>query len=338
MKQPHSLLEMTAEGLYCPAGRFHVDPIRAVPCAVVTHAHADHARSGCGIYHASIPSVPLLKKRLDARADVHPLAWGEVVRFGPVSVSLHPAGHILGSAQVRVELGGEVWVVSGDYKREGDPTCRPFDPVACDTLITEATFALPIYRWPPVPDTVAAILEWWGENAEAGRASLIHCYALGKAQRLLAEIGAHTDRTVYIHTAIDELTSIYRASGVRMPPTGRISREPNGRSFAGELILAPPSARRGRWARRLGEHQSAFLSGWMLLRGPRRRAGYERGFVLSDHADWPALVRTACETGAKRVLTHHGYADVLARYLSEQGTPSAALESAGQPGSRGGLS
>ena len=316
-------------GLRCEAGGFHVDPWDATPVAVVTHAHGDHLRPGSDRYLCAAPSVPFVRKRLGADVRVEGVPYGEPVRLGDTRVSFHPAGHVLGSAQVRIEAGGEVWVVSGDYKRAPDPTCAPFEVVPCDVFVTEATFALPIYRWEEPAAVVGQILAWWNANREAGVASVLFCYAMGKAQRLLAELAALTDRPVLVHGAVEGLVELYRLAGVRMLPTLRVSETAKGRSFAGELILAPPSAGGSTWMRRFGPaRQTAFASGWMRVRGMRRRKGVDRGFAFSDHADWPALLRTVAETGARRVLVTHGYSDELSRYLSEGGIAASALATA----------
>ncbi len=320
-----ALIEPTDSGLYCAAGDFHIDPWRPVRRAVITHAHADHARAGSERYYATGSAIPILQKRLGPVQDFQPLDYGEPIAFGHVRVSLHPAGHILGSAQVRVERAGEVWVASGDYKRDPDPTCEPFEVVPCDTFITEATFALPVYRWRSAASVAAEILSWWWENAEAGRASVLFTYALGKAQRVLAELLPHTDRTVYLHGAVVPLTELYREAGIAMLPTEPVSGQPRKADFAGELVVAPPSAAGSPWMRRFRRAGTGFAPGWMQIRGNRRRRGYDRGFVLSDHADWPSLLRTIEETGAKRVLTTHGRSDDLVRYLRELGVNARPL-------------
>jgi putative mRNA 3-end processing factor len=313
------LIEPTAAGLYCAAGGFHIDPWAPVDRAVITHAHGDHLQPGSRAYLCSRPSQPLLAQRLGADAAVTALGYGEAVGLDGVRVSLHPAGHILGSAQVRVEHRGEVWVASGDYKRAPDPTCEPFEPIRCHTFITEATFALPLFRWDP-PDVICRdIIAWWDEMRDAGRAAVLFGYALGKAQRVLAELARHTDRPVYVHGALADLIDVYRAAGVRLVDTRRATGQARGASFAGELIVAPLSARGSTWMRRFADHSSAFASGWMRIRGARRRRGYDRGFALSDHADWNALVDTIAETGAARVFVTHGYSVPLARFLSERG-------------------
>ncbi len=319
------LVIATPEGLYCPAGDFHIDPWRPVPRAVLTHGHADHARAGSTHYLTAAPGAALIRARLGADAPIEPVAYGERRRYGAATVSLHPAGHILGSAQVRIEVDGVVCVITGDFKRAADPTCAPFELVPCDVLITEATFALPIYRW-PAPEAVAReVLAWWDACVRAGVPAVLYCYALGKAQRLLAELARLTDRPVHLHGALVRLTELYREQGVEMLPTAPVSDRARGRDFAGELILAPPSAAGSAWMRRFAGASTAFASGWMQVRGHRRRRGYDRGFVLSDHADWPALVATVRETGARRIVATHGNTDAFVLYLTEQGYDAAQL-------------
>jgi putative mRNA 3-end processing factor len=323
-----TLLTVNSLGLYCERGDFFIDPWRPVPQALVTHAHGDHARSGSASYLCAEVGVALLRRRLGGEANIFGVAYGAPLRRGDVTVSFHPAGHILGSAQIRLEAEGEVWVVSGDYKRADDPTCAPFELVPCDVFVTEATFGLPIYRWDDPGYVAREIFGWWEANGRARRASLLFCYALGKAQRILAELARFTDRVVFVHGALEPLVECYRQAGVSMLPTRLVSETAKGRSWAGELILAPPSAHGSPWARRFGKYETAFASGWMRIRGTRRRRSIDRGFVLSDHADWPALLRTIRETGARRVLTTHGYADTLARYLGEEGLAADALHTA----------
>lgn len=323
-----ALITSTAAGLFCECGGFHVDPWGPAELALITHVHGDHARAGSARYLCAEPSVPFLRKRFGPEAAVQGLRYGEKVALGDAVVSFHPAGHVLGSAQVRIESGGEVWVVSGDYKRAPDPTCAPFEVVPCDVFVTEATFALPIYRWDEPSRVAAEILEWWEANRRAGEASLLFCYAMGKAQRILAELNRLTERPVLVHGAVESLTELYREAGVAMARTRRVVETARGSSFAGELILAPPSAGGTPWVRRFGARETAFASGWMRVRGTRRRRGFDRGFTLSDHADWPALLRTVEETGARRVLVTHGYSEELARFLRERGLDAEALTTA----------
>ena len=286
---------------------------------MITHAHGDHLRPGSRAYLCSTPSAPLVRQRLGADADLQAIDYGDPVTLDGVRVSLHPAGHILGSAQVRIEHRGETWVASGDYKRAPDPTCPPFEPQRCHAFITEATFGMPVFRWDQPRETVADICAWWEETRAAGRPAVLFGYALGKSQRVLAELASCTDRPVYVHGALDETNEIYRAAGVRMVPTLRATEEKRGRSFAGELIVAPLTARGSVWMRRFGDHSSAFASGWMRVRGARRRRAYDRGFALSDHADWDGLLSTIQDTGAERVFVTHGYTEQLARYLESRG-------------------
>jgi len=319
------LLTVTPQGLYCARGGFHVDPWEPVDRAVLTHAHADHAREGSGSYLCAAPGLPVLRHRLrDSRLEAWP--YGERRRLGQVSLSFHPAGHVLGSAQLRIEDGGEVWVVSGDYKRAPDPTCEPFEPQRAHVFLTEATFGLPVFRWDPTASVIEDLLRWWETNREAGRASLVFCHVLGKSQRLLAELALRTERRVFAHGAIAGMSEVYRDAGIRLLPLDRVADTAKGRDFAGELVLAPITARGTAWMRRFGDAAIALVSGFMRVRGERRRRSLDRGFALSDHADWPALLETIRETGAERVLVTHGYAVPLAHGLRELDIDAEALE------------
>lgn len=315
------LIVARPEGLYCPVGDFYIDPWRPVQRAVITHAHSDHARIGNGHYLATTAGERVLRQRL-GDIPLQTLDYGESVTHHGVTISLHPAGHVLGSAQVRIEVGGEVWVASGDYKVEPDPTCAPFEPVRCDTFITESTFGLPVYRWQPATELFAEINDWWRTNAAAGRVSVLFCYAFGKAQRILSGVDASIG-PLLVHGAVEPLNAAYRDSGVMLPDTQRVAdiapRGADKSAYAGALVLAPPSASGSTWMRRFGDYADAFASGWMLLRGARRRRGVERGFVMSDHADWPGLLWAIGETGAQQVYVTHGQTGVLTRWLTEHG-------------------
>jgi putative mRNA 3-end processing factor len=324
--QVPDLVALTPEGLYCPQGDFHIDPWKPVDRALITHAHSDHARRGSRRYHAAASGVGFLRHRLGADAAIEGHPFGQRLAFGGALVSFHPAGHVLGSAQIRIEADGRVWVISGDYKRAADPSCEPFEIVRCDVFVTEATFALPIYRWDPVEQVLDDLIAWWDANAAAGRASVLFCYALGKAQRVLAELGLRTAREVLVHGAVGALLDVYREAGVRFAATRAVGPRMRGESFSGALVIAPPSAFGSTWLRRFGDAGTGFASGWMRVRGRRRWRGFDRGFVLSDHADWPGLLATIQETGARRVLATHGYSDTLARYLREQGLEAQPLE------------
>lgn len=295
-----------------------------MPRAVITHAHGDHLRAGSDEYLTCAAGAGLVAQRLPPDARVKLLQYGQRIACGSTEVSLHPAGHVLGSAQVRIEHEGQVWVVSGDYKRDPDPTCQAFEPVPCDVFISEATFALPVYRWAPPGVVAAEIFTWWQTNRARGKASVLFAYALGKAQRVLAELSRYTSEAVYLHGAVAGLTEAYRQQGVAMLPTQPVSDLPAGH-YAGALIIAPPSAAGSSWMRRFGDSSTGFCSGWMRVRGDRRRRGYDRGFVLSDHADWPSLLRTFRDCGAPRILLTHGHSETMTRYLREQGLAAAAL-------------
>jgi putative mRNA 3-end processing factor len=319
------------EGLYCPPGDFFIDPWRPVDRAVITHAHADHARRGHAHYLAATPAEAVLRARLGAGIDLL-LPYGAPIDHFGVRVSFHPAGHVLGSAQVRLEHAGRVWVASGDYyvagssadRREDNLTCAPFEPVRCHCFITESTFGLPIYRWQPQAELFAAIDAWWRGNAEAGRASLLMGYSFGKAQRILAGV----DRTIgpiFVHGAVEPLNRAYREAGVDLPPTQIATEVVDKSLFRRALVVAPPSVQGSPWTRRFGDYSDAFASGWMQLRGARRRHGVDRGFVLSDHADWPGLQRAIAATGAGRVIVTHGYEAVMVRWLTEQGLEAGAF-------------
>jgi putative mRNA 3-end processing factor len=321
------------QGLYCPPGDFYIDPWRPVDRAVITHAHADHARVGHGHYLASCEGEGVLRSRL-GEITLQTLAYGEVVEHRGVRISLHPAGHVLGSSQVRLEHAGQVWVASGDYfvsgaspgfgEAEANPTCSAFEPVRCHCFITESTFGLPIYRWQPQAALFADVNAWWAANAAAGRASLLMGYSFGKAQRLLAGVDAAIGPIV-VHGAVQVLNQAYRAAGIVLPETRLVTEVADKASLKRALVVAPPSVHGSVWARRFGAASDAFASGWMQLRGARRRRGVDRGFVLSDHADWPGLQRAIGATGAERVIVTHGYEAVMVRWLQQQGLQAGSF-------------
>ena len=325
------MLTETAQGLYCPDGDFFIDPWQPVPRALITHAHGDHARPGSAAYLCTPGTAALLRRRLGPDTAIQVIPYGERIHLGSADVSFHPAGHVLGSAQIRIEGTAGVWVAAGDYKRVDDPTCDAFEPVRCDTFITESTFGLPIYRWDSTATIMRDIVGWWDSNRDADKASVVFCYTLGKAQRLLAELARLTDRTVFVHGMMLGMIEAYREAGVDLPEVKPvIEKIPRAKktSFAGELVLAPLSARGTPWMRRLGTISDAFASGLMRVRGVRRQRAYDRGFVISDHADWPDLLRTIEETGASRVLATHGYAEPLARHLKGLGLDSGTIRTA----------
>jgi len=319
------LVSPTSRGLYCAAGDFYIDPWRPVGRAVITHAHGDHARMGSEAYLAAKRGLPVLQTRLGPEARIEGVDYGETRELNGVKVSLHPAGHVLGSSQVRIEHAGEVWVVSGDYKLDPDPTCEPFEPVRCHAFITESTFGLPIYRWRTHDEIFGGINRWWSGNARHGRASVLFGYAFGKAQRILASVDDSIG-PIIVHGAVETLNRGYRECGVALPPT-RVGTELASKAeAAGALIVAPPSAQSTPWLKRFGEYSDAFASGWMAIRGARRQRAVDQGFVLSDHADWPSLQRAIAATGAERIFVTHGNIETMVRWLVEQGYDARGMD------------
>ena len=318
------ILRYTDRGIYCPAGDFFIDPWRPVERALITHGHADHARPGMGRYLATESAAPVLRLRL-GDIDLQTCRYGEVLTIGGARVSFHPAGHVPGSAQIRVEVGGEVWVVSGDYKITDDGVSEPFETVRCHTFISECTFGLPVFSWAPQAQVAADINAWWATNKAAGKVTLLGAYSLGKAQRLLSlldpEIGP-----ILTHGAVENTNEVLRAQGIALPDTHRVTPETDPKAHPGALLLAPPSALDSAWARRFGPGSTGFASGWMRLRGVRRRRAFDRGFVISDHADWAGLNTAIAETGATRVFVTHGYTSVFRQWLAEQDYDAGIVE------------
>ena len=312
------LIVARPEGLYCPPGDFYIDPWRQVERAVITHGHGDHARTGHKHYLAAAPGEGILRKRLGADINLLSLQYGESINHHGVNLSLHPAGHVLGSAQVRLEYKGEVWVASGDYKVEDDGTCAPFENVRCHTFITESTFGLPIYKWQPQNAIFADINQWWQSNADNNRTSVLFCYSFGKAQRLLSGLNPNIG-PILVHGAVEPLNRVYREAGVNLPFTQYVGDMQDTSQIRKSIVLAPPSAQGTTWMKRFGDYSDAFASGWMQLRGTRRRRGVDRGFIMSDHADWPGLQSAILATGAERVFVTHGQVHTMVRWLNEQG-------------------
>ncbi len=302
----------------------HVVPWKPVERAVITHAHGDHARPGNGHYLASRDSESVMRARL-GDVSLQTLPYGERQRIGDATVSLHPAGHVLGSAQVRIEVDGQVCVLSGDYKVQPDPTCAAFEVVPCHIFVSESTFGLPIYRWRDDASLMAEINAWWSANAEAGRASVIYAYAFGKSQRLLAGLNPSIG-PIICHGAVESLNDAYRASGVALPATQMVTEIADRNSLRRAMVIAPPSTQGSRWLNRFGEYSDAFASSWMQIRGARRRRALDRGFVLSDHADWPGLLWAIEATGASQVFVTHGYVEPLVRWLSESGLDARSFK------------
>jgi len=318
-------LRMTEQGLACEAGGFHIDPRGPVDRAVITHAHADHAVRGCRRYLAARDGAHVLRTRLGNDASIRFVEYGETVDLDGVRLSLHPAGHILGSAQVRIEHRGRVTVFSGDYKLQHDPTCAPFEPLRCHCFITESTFGLPVYRWDEPAALLAQIRAWWRSNQEAGRASVVFAYVLGKAQRVLMGLDPAMG-PIFTHASVEEMNRRYRMSGVGLPNTIPVEAAGRKADLSRAIVLAPPSARHAGWLRRFGPCATALASGWMRLRDARRRRGVDRGFALSDHADWPGLMEAVAATGAGEVFVTHGHVDPVVRLLREKGLDAKPLQ------------
>lgn len=323
-----NLIEPSTRGLYCRAGNFYIDPCGKVERAIITHGHTDHARPGARSYLSSQTGKLILAERLGGEAHIDAIPFGEQLTLDGVTVSLHPAGHLLGSAQVRVEHRGEIWVVSGDYKTQADPTCEPFEPVRCHTFITESTFAMPVYRWRPQAEVMAEIHAWWRANQERRRTSVLFAYALGKAQRLLGALDP-TIGPILVHPAVAAFLPAYSAAGIQLQATQPAVAE-TIRALAGRaIVIAPSSAGKSPWFAELGPSSTAFASGWMLRRGSYRYQGLECGFALSDHADWPGLLEAIQATGATRIGVMHGYTKVLTRWLNGHGVEAWEVEHGG---------
>lgn len=318
------LVEVTRKGLYCPPADIYIDPWRSVHRALITHAHADHARTGMGLYLAHEHCVPLLKSRL---GKIQAQGYGYGVTFGVngVRFSFHPAGHVPGSAQIRIEYKGEIWVVSGDYKLEQDGVSVPFEPIACHTFITESTFGLPIYKWLPQAEVFRDINSWWEMNASEGVVSVMVAYSLGKAQRILQQLDQRIG-PVFVHPAVDEMNNVVRTFTPRLPPAQRFTKGFNRKENSKALLIIPPASHEANWMEKLKPYSLAYASGWMNLRGARRWQAADRGFVLSDHADWPGLLKAIEGTGAEKVYVTHGYTATFVRWLKEQGKDAEELE------------
>lgn len=316
------LLVRDAAGLYCPAGDFYVDPQLPVRHAVVTHAHGDHARPGMARYLTARSGLELVRARVGSGAPIEGLDWGRRIELGAAQVSLHPAGHMLGSAQVRIEIDRRVWVVSGDFKRAEDASCEPFEIVPCDCFVTEATFASPAYVWPEADTVLADIARWWQKARQDGQAAILACYAHGKAQRILAGLREHAAGPAYLHTRLLQPVQCYRRAGIELLPTRSIDAQVGHFDWRGRLLLVPPGLATPRLLRRFRPYVLAAATGWNRTANPD--SGHA-GFVLSDHADWPALLRTISECGARAVRTVHGDGSALIEHLCAQGIDAAPL-------------
>lgn len=325
------VLTFTDRGIYCPAGDFYIDPWKPVDRALITHGHADHARWGMQRYLSTDIAAPVIRHRL-GQISLETIRYGETRRIGDADVSFHPAGHVPGSAQIRVEVRGQVWVVSGDYKVVADGLSDPFEPVPCHAFITECTFGLPIFSWTPQDVLATQINDWWAGCAAAGRTAVLGAYSLGKAQRLLTTVDRGIG-PILTHGAIENTNAVLRGQGIALPDTTHVTADLKIKDYAGALVLAPPGAMAGPWMRKLGPTSTAFASGWMALRGVRRRRAADRGFIVSDHADWAGLNDAIKATGATKIFVTHGYTSSFERWLREESydahTVSTAYEGEG---------
>lgn len=312
------LLEFNDKGIYCPKADIYIDPWKPVDRALITHAHADHSRWGNKHYLAHHLSVPIIQHRLGDDIAIEGIEYGEIRKINGVSFSFHPAGHIIGSAQIRVEYKGEIWVVSGDYKLEDDGFSTAFESVPCHTFITECTFGLPVFKWKPQQMIFDEINSWWKKNKAEGKATILTGYSLGKAQRLLQGID-HEIGKVYTHGAIEKTNEIIREMGIGLKASEYVDPDDKKKDYAGSLIIAPPSALGTSWQKKFQPFEVGIASGWMAMRGPRRRRSVDRGFILSDHADWDELNTAIKECGCERVITTHGYTSIFTKWLQEQG-------------------
>jgi len=317
------VLSFTDRGIYCEAGDFYIDPWRPVDRALITHGHADHARPGHRRYLSTVQAAPVITHRLGVEPET--VRFGEVRDIGGVSVSFHPAGHVPGSAQIRVEHKGEVWVASGDYKIEPDGLSEAFEPVLCDAFITECTFGLPVFNWRPQAEVMADLNGWWRACAAEGKVAAIGAYSLGKAQRIIAGLDTSIG-PILTHGAVENTNAVLRAQGYGLPQTHRVTADTVKAEAKGGIVVAPPSALGGAWIKKFGAVSTAHASGWMALRGVRRRRGADRGFVISDHVDWAGMNRAIRETGAERIFVTHGYTSVAQKWLESEGYDARVVE------------
>lgn len=327
MTHPHTpspVLTFTDRGIYCPEACAYIDPWRPVDRALITHGHSDHARWGHRHYLCTHAAAPVIRHRL-GDVSLQTVDYDETLQMNGARISFHPAGHVPGSAQIRVEVGGEVWVVSGDYKITPDGVSEPFAPVACHAFISECTFGLPVFTWDQQADVIDQINRWWAGCAAQGKTAAIGAYSLGKAQRILANVDA-TIGPILTHGAVEGTNAVLRAQGIALPDTVQATQDISAKTHPGALVIAPPSALGSAWMKRFGPTSTGFASGWMRLRGVRRRRAADRGFVLSDHADWPGLNTAIAETGAERIFVTHGYTQIFRKWLEHQGYDAAIVE------------
>jgi putative mRNA 3-end processing factor len=321
---PNQLLTFHPFGIYCPQADVYIDPWKPVDRALVTHAHSDHSRWGMKNYLAHQDSVPIMRHRL-GEINIEGVPFNKTIQINGVKFSFHPAGHILGSSQIRVEYKGEVWVASGDYKTTPDKTCAAFEPIDCHTFITESTFGLPIFDWQDEEELFDEINNWWAKCKAEGKTACLFGYSLGKAQRLIQNLNPDIGK-IYTHGAVEATNQVLRNAGHIVQATIRVTADIPKKDFPGNIVVAPPSAMGTPWMKRFLPYETAIASGWMALRGTRRRRNADRGFVLSDHADWIGLNEAIEATGAEKIYVTHGYQESFSRWIREQGLESASVK------------
>lgn len=322
-----ALIEFSDKGLYCTQGKFYIDPWQPVDKAIITHAHSDHAKAGHRHYLCHPASKPLLQLRLGADLSIDTVEWNEIISINGVKISLHPAGHIIGSSQVRLEYNNEIWVFSGDYKTENDGISGVFEPVRCHTFISESTFGLPIYQWKTQSAIFNSIQQWIKENQAAGKTSVLIAYSLGKAQRIMKAISEITDN-IFVHGAIWNMHQALLDAGYDLPIVKRVTPEIPKEQYKNAVIVAPPSADGTPWMKKFAPYSVGVCSGWMQVRGNVRRRNADAGFALSDHADWKGLLQAVKATGAEKVFVTHGFQAAFSRYLNENGIEAAEVKTA----------
>tara|TARA_Y100000589_G_scaffold189170_1_gene179066 strand:- start:2734 stop:3723 length:990 start_codon:yes stop_codon:yes gene_type:complete len=316
IKDISKIIKQINGGLFCETANTWIDPSKPVKRAIITHAHFDHLALGCDEYIASIETGLLLKLRLGEKINIKTYDFEEIFYLNGVKFSLHPSGHILGASQIKIVLGDESLLITGDFKRQKDNTCKKFQQVESDFLICESTFGLPIFNWEPTNKIVDEISSWINESENS--TSIIFCYSLGKAQRLLSEISNKKIRNVYIHKSINKINTIYKKLGIDMIETKTFDNNLNVSEFKNSLLLLPKSLNNRNFLKKFNKLQTGFASGWMSIRALRKRSGYDKGFAMSDHADWNALIKTILDSKAQRVLLNHGDGEYLAKYLGDK--------------------
>ena len=317
IKDSADLIKYSDQGLYCELADTWIDPHKPVNRALITHAHMDHFTFGCNEYISTYETSVIIKERIGSEINIKTYDYGKEFKINGINISFHPSGHILGSSQIKFNFGGEIWLITGDFKRQKDETCQEFEKVKTDYLISESTFGLPIFKWEEPQKTAVDISKW--VNLSPDKTSILFCYSLGKAQRLLNEINkTNFKNNIYTHTSIDKINNCYKKLGIDIFETNKFDKTQNIDVYKGSLILLPPALNKGSFLKKFKEIQTGFASGWMSIRALRKRSGYDKGFAISDHADWEAILKTLKETEAKNVFFHHGDSEALIRYLNEK--------------------